>query len=290
MSVSITHAPSPGPIQEPIEESDRQEMDRVTSQDSGSNRPGLRTASRPLAVRAARATLVILASAAAGLLALLFITLETRLELFGFVVLLDDVETLVMLLLSALLVLQLTGPGRTLRVRQRLATASSRLREAPFRRQLGALLAVGFLLWQFEALLAMPIRGLRWKMKAAVTATPGITYRPSSAHVPHLVEQVVRQLDAGPTVVFIDDDDPRAHQASYYTYPRLLMMAPTQRTWSTRSRQLHYDIPDEAYPDPGSAPDIGASVRHAGERRAGLLVVDAEGLAVDAMRREGRSP
>ena len=234
-----------------------------------------------------RLIIAVLAAALGGVLVSLFVSLEPVLRPFGFPVRLDDVELLVLLLVALVWAFHLTQPTKGVSRWHVVVEARRMLREAPVHRRLGALVAVAFLLVQFEALLDMPMRGLRWKIQPAVTSTPSLSFRPSSPHVPQLVDEVVRRESPSPVVVHIDDEDPRAHQASYYTYPRLLLMAPEQRTWSARSRQLHHGVDDPVFVDPGPAPDEQVSASYAHMRAADFIAVateDPQGQGVDGQR------
>ncbi len=74
--------------------------------------------------------------------------------------------------------------------------------------------------------------------KSRNTGPAGMAVSISNRHAGPLVRQLVAREDPDPVVIWIDDIDKRGHTASFYAYPRLLLMEPRQREWTLRDRMV----------------------------------------------------
>jgi hypothetical protein len=130
-----------------------------------------------------------------------------------------------------------------------------------------------------DALLGAPVASLRLRVAQTASARPALTHNRDHHHVPALLDAVAARRDDAAVVVHVEDDDPRGHVASYYSYPRLLLMAPGRRAWTLRSRMDHLGVPDPTLPPAGRGPAVECSAAFARERGADLLVLRGLRLA-----------
>ena len=103
----------------------------------------------------------------------------------------------------------------------------------------------------------------------------GILSNQANAHVADLVYQVTSRPLGQPPVVYIEDDDPRGHFASFYCYPRPIRMEPSQRRWSLVSRVIRYwedDFDDSGFDPEPAPPGLDSSLEYARSMQTDLLV------------------
>jgi hypothetical protein len=134
-------------------------------------------------------------------------------------------------------------------------------------------LAACMTLAALDTLLGAPVASLRLRVAQTASARPALTHNRDHHHVPALLDAVASRRDDAAVVVHVEDDDPRGHVASYYAYPRLLLMAPERRAWTLRSRMDRLGVPDPTLPPAGPGPGVERSAAFARERDADLLVL-----------------
>jgi hypothetical protein len=72
--------------------------------------------------------------------------------------------------------------------------------------------------------------------KSARIGPANMSINVANRHAGPLVRRVAQRPSPDPVVVWIDDLDRRGHTAAFYTYPRLMLMEPTERRWSLQQR------------------------------------------------------
>lgn len=236
-------------------------------------------ASRPPGSRRLRALLWLLLGLDGALLVALWCGGPAGLLVFGARLLPGYVESALPLAVALLVTLGWLRLGSR-RVALR-AWVQWRRRWAPASppRRLALLASLAMLAVALDDLVATPKDALRLRLVQAASSTPSLTHNRHNRHVPGLVAAVTARPDAGPLVVHLDDDDARGHEAAYYAYPRLLLMAPARRAWSLRARMDHLGLPDPAPPPSLPEPPLGVSRAFAHERGLPLLVWDRHGLS-----------
>jgi len=181
---------------------------------------------------------------------------------------------------AAALVLQHLGARATLA--RTLVAARVRLSSASPLRRAQLLAATCLTLAALNSALAAPIEALRLRVFQASRTYPSLTHNGDNAHLPALLGAVAARSNPDAVVVHLEDEDPRGHVAAYYAYPRLLLMAPARRAWSTRMRMDRLGVPDPVLPPTGPAPGLETSASFAAAQRAELLVLRGRDLLTAA--------
>jgi hypothetical protein len=169
-----------------------------------------------------------------------------------------DFELRLLILGVGLVTLMLSERRQRLALQRSLISARECWRESAWCQRAAIALLVVMACRSLDGYIAAPKKGLLLKHRVATSAHPGLFHNDANRHVPDLLEFVVSRASTSPVVVHIDDEDPRGHMASFYCYPRLLMMEPGFRRWTVRWRQFNLDV-DVVESGPGSIPSTGAS-------------------------------
>jgi hypothetical protein len=178
------------------------------------------------------------------------------------------------------LALAVLGLARDARARQRLGGGRRALgacwRAASPLRRCGMLLCALALAYNAHGWTVVPETARQWRERArTVDESTGLFTNGAQTHLPVLITHVAARPSTQPLVLHIHGNDERGHLASYYAYPRLLMMAPALRRFSLRERMTYTGSADPLFAAPGEKPSFEDSQRFAESRGVTALEVTA---------------
>lgn len=159
-----------------------------------------------------------------------------------------------------------TDPLRNRPLRSAVASLWERLVVASAIRRLGMLLTGLLLVVQITLWLAAP-DGLRDARRAEPELLEGlVSDHGMHDHLPALLAEITTVGSGAPVVVYIDGVDSRGHVASFYAFPRLLMMEPKRRVWTLREAMRWDFEKDPGFGPLGPPPPRASSLRYAARR------------------------